>query len=78
MITGYRMGLEVEWQDDEDLESGIIEDVFYETRKIMLDCQFVLIRVTPDAPTYLIRDSSGEAVVKQHKDLTLSEVSRPM
>jgi len=71
VISGYVIGTEVKWNEDNTLTTGVIKDVYRSSAEITIDGQTRLIEVSDDVPTYLIEDHDGNILILAHTDVTL-------
>ena len=71
MISGYVIGTEVKWNEDNVLTTGIIKEVYRSSTEVNLDGQAKFIEVSDDVPSYLIEDHDGNTLVLPHTDVTL-------
>lgn len=71
MISGYDVGTEVKWNDNNALQVGVIEKVFTQSQRIQLKDRISDINVGDDSPTYLISTADGEQLILRHQDVML-------
>ena len=71
MISGYVIGTEVKWNENNDLTTGIIKDVYRSSRKVTIDGETKFVEVSDDVPTYLIEDHDGNTLIMAHTEVTL-------
>jgi len=76
MITGYRVGTEVKWNEQETLTTGIVEQVFHEPGEVVMNGSTVKVEADGDNPVYLIRHHTGDHLLLPHTDVFLKDMNR--
>ncbi|MCA9912476.1 MAG: hypothetical protein KC496_03985 [Anaerolineae bacterium] len=69
MITGYKIGTDVKWNEENTLTTGVIEQVFYQPTTALVNGQECSIAVSEKSPTYLVRHHDGKQLVLRHVDV---------
>ena len=75
MISGYQVGTEVKWNLENTLTTGTIERVFRESDVIEIDGRRLIVNVSRNSPTYLVRHHSGQYLVLPHQDVMLKRTN---
>ncbi len=71
MISGYVIGTEVKWNENNVLTTGIIQQVYRSSTEVTLDGQTKVVEVNEDVPSYLIEDHEGNGLILSHTDVSL-------
>lgn len=70
VITGYRAGTEVKWNEDQSIATGTIEQVFRESQVVEVDGDQLHVEVSDNSPTYLVRHhNTGAPILIAHRSL---------
>lgn len=75
MISGYEVGTEVKWNEDNTLTTGIIKDVYRASTTINVNSKKIMVEVNKDAPSYLIKRHTGDYLVLPHTALMLKSTN---
>lgn len=75
MITGYDVGTEVKWNEENTLTIGTVRQVFRQSGETEVHGQRIYVKVSEESPSYLIQKTDGTYVILPHQDVMLKETN---
>lgn len=75
MITGFDVGTQVKWNDENTLTTGVIRKVFYQPETVEVDGQTFRVEVSDHSPTYLVQHHTGELLILPHQAVFLKDMN---